>query len=475
MKSRFSGTFLVARRELRDQLRDWRILFPMVVLSIIFPYVVNVLARVAMNFATQYDATINTDSLVPFFLLIVGFFPMTISLVVALEAFVGEKERGTIEPLLSSPLADWHLYSGKLIAGVALPLVASLMAITVYLVGVHHRGIPIPRTDLMVQLLALTLVQSIMMVSGAIIISAQSTSVRAANLLASFVILPVAVLIQLESFVVLRGDTHLLWLAVAGVIVITIILIRLGLAHFQRESLIGREIDVLNVRWMSRQFGGAFRGQADTVWGWYRTEIPSTLRQLGRSLAVTVVVGIIGIAATYIWVQTQAGWIREAVNQAGLSETIRGLSSTLNLSGTHLSAGAILLNNIRALVVAFLLSLVSFSVLGLLAYLANMVLIGGLLGVMNVVGISPLGVFAAGVLPHGIFELSAIVLASAALLNLGVKLVTPDPEHSFGEILFRSAADWAKIFTGICLPLLVIAALIEANVTAQLLLNYLKK
>jgi uncharacterized membrane protein SpoIIM required for sporulation len=57
---------------------------------------------------------------------------------------------------------------------------------------------------------------------------------------------------------------------------------------------------------------------------------------------------------------------------------------------------------------------------------------------------------------------------------LGVKLVTPDPDHSFGEIMFRSAADWAKVFAGICLPLLVIAALVEANLTAPLLLHYLK-
>lgn len=474
MRSRLSGTFLVARRELRDQLRDWRILFPMVVLSIIFPYVVNILARVAMNFASQYDATINTDSLVPFFLLIVGFFPMTISLVVALEAFVGEKERGTIEPLLSSPLADWHLYSGKLISGVALPLIASLMGISVYLIGVHRRGIALPPSDLLIQLLLLTLVQSVMMVSGAIIISAQSTSVRAANLLASLVILPVAVLIQLESFVVLRGDTRLLWLAIAGVIVITIILIRLGLAHFQRESLIGREIDVLNVRWMGRQFGGAFRGQARSVWDWYRVELPLTLRLLVRPIGVTLVVGILGVAATYLWVQGHASWIKGIVDQAGLNATIRGLSNTLNLADTHLSAGVILLNNIRALVVAFLLSLVSFSVLGMLAYLVNMVLIGGLLGLLNVVGISPIGIFAAGILPHGIFELTAVVLASAALLNLGVKLVTPDPDHSFGETMFRSAADWAKVFAGICLPLLVIAALVEANLTAPLLLHYLK-
>ena len=474
MKHDFSRAWLVSRRELRDQLRDWRILFPMVVLSIIFPYVVNFLARLAMNFASQYDASLNTDGLVPFFLLIVGFFPMTVSLVVALEAFVGEKERGTIEPLLSSPLADWHLYVGKLVAGIALPLVASFLGIAVYLFGVSRRGIPLPAPDLLGQLLLLTFVQSIMMVSGAMIISTQSTTVRAANLLASFVILPVAMLIQVESFVVLRGDTQQLWLAVAGVSIITIILVRLGLAHFQRESLIGREIDVLNVRWMWQRFSAGFRGQATSIGSWYRMELPSTLRRMRLSLVVTMIIGALGVLATYGWVQTQADWIREAVEATGLSQAVGGLSSTLNISATHLSAGMILLNNIRALVIAFLLSVVSFSVLGIMAYLVNMVLIGGLLGVLNIIGISPLSIFAVGILPHGIFELTAVVLASAALLNLGVKLVTPDPEHSFGEIFFQSAADWAKIFAGVSLPLLVVAAIIEAEVTAQLLINYLK-
>jgi len=38
-------------------------------------------------------------------------------LVIALESLLGEKERGTIEPLLSSPLKDWQLFMGKLLAG----------------------------------------------------------------------------------------------------------------------------------------------------------------------------------------------------------------------------------------------------------------------------------------------------------------------------------------------------------------------
>ena len=100
----------MARRELVDQMRDWRILLPMIILTLLFPYLMNVTAKTAINYLNQYGANMIASRMLPFLILVVGYFPVTVSLVVALEAFVGEKERGTIEPLLTSPLADEHLY-----------------------------------------------------------------------------------------------------------------------------------------------------------------------------------------------------------------------------------------------------------------------------------------------------------------------------------------------------------------------------
>ena len=98
--------WLVAWRELRDQLRDWHIIFPMIALTLILPFLADLGAQAAINFTTKYGTPLIAERLVPFLLMVVGYFPITISLVIALESFVGEKERGTIEPLLSSPLKD---------------------------------------------------------------------------------------------------------------------------------------------------------------------------------------------------------------------------------------------------------------------------------------------------------------------------------------------------------------------------------
>jgi ABC-type transport system involved in multi-copper enzyme maturation permease subunit len=183
MKNNFGMAWLVAKRELVDQLRDWRILAPMIVLTVFFPYLMNVAARMAADYINNYGGgSLIAERMLPFLMLVVGYFPVTVSLVVALEAFVGEKERGTIEPLLTSPMADWHLYVGKLMAGTIVPLTVSYLGITLYMIGLWRQHIDWPNWNFIAQTLALTAVQTVLMVSAAIVISTQSTTVRAANL-----------------------------------------------------------------------------------------------------------------------------------------------------------------------------------------------------------------------------------------------------------------------------------------------------
>ena len=199
--------------------------------------------------------------------MVVGYFPITVSLVIALESFVGEKERGTIEPLLSSPLKDWQLFMGKLLAGTIAPLFTAYLGITVYMIGLYFQHIPFPDGNRMAETLTLTAVQAFLMVTGAILISTQATSVRASNLMASFIVIPMALLIQGESVMLFWGNDMALWLAVAGVSVLAVLLARVGIAHFQREALLGHEIDVLNVRWIGRTFWHGIQRKCEILSG----------------------------------------------------------------------------------------------------------------------------------------------------------------------------------------------------------------
>jgi len=202
-------------------------------------------------------------------------------LVVALESFVGEKERGSIEPwLLGTPFLDWQLYVGKLVVGIFFPLTASYLSIGIYLLMISHQQLSIPSWNLLFQLLMLTAAHAFLMVSAAIAISTQSTSIQAANLLASFIVIPVAILIQGESVLIFWGNDHLLWLAVSAVLILAALLIRVGLAHFQREYLLGREIDSFNFKWIWKTFRDAFLGGVTSLGEWYQVQIIGTLRKL---------------------------------------------------------------------------------------------------------------------------------------------------------------------------------------------------
>lgn len=467
MRRNLDAIWLIARREFIDQFRDWRIVVPMVLLVSLFPFIADDTTRQAINFMNRFGGDLILDNLIPFVVLVIGFFPLSFTLVVALESFVGEKERGTIEPLLSSPLDDIHMYLGKLLVGITTPLVFSYASIGIYLILVARRNVEFPSAYMLALIFLLTFAHAVLMVSSAIVISVQATTIRSANLLASFVVVPVAFLLQGETVLIFWGDEEVLWFAIVAVTLLSGLLVRLGLSHFRREYLLGREIDTLNFKSLGRKFWQRFAGQANTVLEWYRTELPHTIRQLQRPLAILLVLSLITGVASYIWV---VQYVPAHINLTpDRVDRIRTMVSqnlpNLERLDTIVPAPLLFYHNARTTVIILLLGLVSFATLGVTALLVNVGLVGGVLGGASLVGYSPLVVFAAGILPHGIFELTAVFLAAAAMFKVGAQLVTPQAESSLGEAVLLSLADWLRVFVGVVVPLLAVAAVIEVYIT----------
>jgi uncharacterized membrane protein SpoIIM required for sporulation len=50
-------------------------------------------------------------------------------------------------------------------------------------------------------------------------------------------------------------------------------------------------------------------------------------------------------------------------------------------------------------------------------------------------------------------------------------LATPAAHETFGETWVRSMADWVKVMVGVVIPILLLAAAIEAWVTPQIVLR----
>lgn len=504
MKTDFHLTWLVARRELVDQLRDWRILMPMFVLILFFPLLMNFTAYQVVDFTNQYGGNLVAGQVVPLLLMVVGFFPVTVSLIVALEAFVGEKERGTIEPLLSSPLADWHIYVGKLLAGTLVPLTASYISMGLYLIGLVWQSMPFPALDVLIQMLLLTAVQAMLMVSLAIVISTQSTTVKAANLLASFIVLPVAFLLQGESSLIFWGRNGVLWLAIVGVALITGLIVRLGLSHFQRESLLGREIDLLDMKWVLLMLWTHYSGSGEApafvkkIWlmvrprggekipagqvlkagladlrDWYAGQVFPTLRRMAASIWIYVVLGVIVSVAAYYFTLDflDPSKFTSAEMEKVLDEASKFVAGSKPLS--EITASFLFFNNLRVELIMLFLGIFTFGVAAVLIFIINFGLIGAALAVTQLLGLSPLTIFMAGVFPHGIFELPSLLLVGAASLYMGVRMVTPSTRDSISEVFLQTLADWFKVAFGLAFPLLLIAALVEAHITPILLYNFL--
>jgi len=202
-----SAVRTITRREVGDTLTDWRILVPMFILSFVLPEIL----IAAANFAVRFVGDPNTIArLVPFVMLLVGFIPASFSLITALETFVGERERNSLEALLSMPISDNQLYLGKLVSSLLPPLLSSYTAMIVFAISLRFGYPDLFFLGLTFEYLVLGFVlitfKAIVMVASAVIISSHTTSVRAANLLASFVLLPTAAVVQLEAILIIsRG------------------------------------------------------------------------------------------------------------------------------------------------------------------------------------------------------------------------------------------------------------------------------
>ena len=458
-----SGALTVTRREIRDTMRDWRIIGPIVVLTLVFPVIMNFTAGIVQDFVRENGgAAIISERIVPFLLMIVGFFPISFSLVVALETFVGERERKSIEALLCTPLTNGQLYLGKMLAATLPPLGAAYLGVFVYLLALYiFRGWTAPPL-LLLQILLLTTFEAVVMVSGAVVVSSQTTSTRAANLLASFIIVPMAFLVQAESISMFWGGYDVLWAYIAMLVVIDLLLIRMGVQVFDREELLGREFDSLNLRerwrvfWRYFKFGPEGEPQG-RFWLWhvYRRDVPGILRRAGHATTAVLAATLAGAAAGLLVAHAQAGQF-----------SMSGLSA----GASAITFEFIFFNNLRAVVLSGLIGVFTLGVVPTLVPLVNSALVAFVVPMTAAArGQNAWLLFAAGILPHGLFELAAVWLASILALRLGASVIVRQPRLTLGDSWLLALADYVKVLVFVVVPLLVLAAFVEANITGILL------
>ncbi len=463
--------WIITRREVRDSFRDWRIIIPTLLLTLFFPFLMNFTAGRLLTFVGQYGADIIAERLIPFLLLVVGFFPMSFSLVIALETFVGEKERKSLEPLLATPLTNTQLYLGKILAAITPPLLAAYLGMAVYLTALAINLNWTPSFQLLLLAILLTTVQGIVMVSGAVVISSQTTSVRASNLLASFIIVPMALLIQAEAVSLFFANYSALWWIVLGMCLIAILLVRMGVQMFNREELLGRSIDHIHLKPLIQLFWRRFLGMDESgnlpsVKKWYQQTL-ALLPQLKKpawsmGLAMSFAIGV------GIWMANQYRF------PAGVQTLLKEDYWNNNLQYLPLIAeglpALILFQNLRVVGLQIIVGLFSVGTLGTIIFMLPWGFLSFFAAQFAMAGEDPWKFLLATVVPHAAVELPALLLIAAAAFRWHLLLISPPPHRTVSESWSEAAADFFRVLFGIAIPLLILAAFIESAITPQVLL-----
>ncbi len=471
-----SRALIVTRREMRDSFRDWRIVTPIVTLTIVLPAVIIFALRASKDLVERLGPDALNNKILPFSILSVGFFPMSFSLVIALETFVGEKERNSLEALLTAPLTDRELFTGKYLAAVIPPIATSSLGMFFFVALILLTGGPLPVSlPVLAIFWLLTVAQALVMVAGAVIVSSHTTSTRAANLLASFIILPMSLVVQVEAIILLVGQKIAMipiWIAL---LIVLVILLRTGVRIFNREEIVAREGDSLNVKGIFRGIGGYFkRMPSETLnrqtenlrkfspWRLYRYDIPQILAYnknsmlaVGFSLLVSVGVG---------WWLSSWQPVQDIINSRANQISLGGQNPICTAGGLGVTWQGIFFNNVRAILIGGAASLLTLGIGGLLLLMVSIGPIGLLGGVFSQLNLNPILLLIGFLVPHGIIELPAAIFAIAAGLQMGMSVVAPPKKLTIGGSFMFSIVNFIKL-QALVIPMLLIAAIIEANLT----------
>ncbi len=268
-----TSALIILSKELQDLRRNWGILIALVIPSLLLPS----LALISLYLATYPPAGLPPEllalpanlslppqlegakpmalaqyaALSPFFL--IGLIlPVTIPSILAATSIVGEKEAGTLEPLLATPIRTWELLVGKALASVLPALLFTWLPYAALIVAAKRLTTP--------EVLSATLLSppwlfaigvlgpslTLLTVMFLVIVSAWVTEVRTANQLGAVLIAPLVAMIVIQStqgMTLTMGRLLGIWAVVLALLALTLpIAVRL----FQRETIL--------IRW--KQSGG---------------------------------------------------------------------------------------------------------------------------------------------------------------------------------------------------------------------------
>jgi ABC-2 type transport system permease protein len=179
------------------------------------------------------------------FVLLLVLTPIAGSMSVAAYTVIGEKQARTLEPLLATPITTVELLGAKVLASLLPAIALATACFAVYLTGtVLFARAGVVWTLLTPRPLAIVFLlgplASLAALQLAVCVSSRVNDARSAQQIGALIILPIAGLLvaQLTGNAILTVPRIILIALVLGVV--NVVLLRIGVALFDRESILTR-------------------------------------------------------------------------------------------------------------------------------------------------------------------------------------------------------------------------------------------
>lgn len=201
--------------------------------------------------------------------------------------------------------------------------------------------------------------------------------------------------------------------------------------------------------------------QTGLLGGFLRADFRVVLRLCALTLALSALVGFaIAYAAPEVVDKVLEAFMNQIQEAGVVDET------------GELSVFALLMNNWRAMLVSAAYGFLPFLFLPLISLLTNGVLLGMLAALFMAQGTSLLA-YLAGILPHGIFEIPALVFSIACGVYLCRNMCRMVTNHPGKAPLLAVLEDLLRVMVMIVAPLTVAAAFVECYVTPVIMALFL--
>jgi len=262
----------LAEKDIEDALHNPINIYGALIVSFIFAILIPLIITNAPTFDPNFtgqEAFDEIESLIPtplqslidtltpealFIVIILGYLiaplflviPLMISCIIASEAFVGEKERKTLEPLLYTPATDTELFLGKITAAMIPGIVFTWLNFLIFALIVNIAGLPImgsfwfPTMNWIVMMIFLVPVISLLGVSVTIIISTRVKTFMEAYQATGILVLLVVGLMIAQSIGLLFLSPEVTVFVSLVVLVVDALLIKIGIKIFSRSEQITR-------------------------------------------------------------------------------------------------------------------------------------------------------------------------------------------------------------------------------------------